>query len=256
MRRELQFASQPAFQRTQFEFAAHIRNPQSNPAPEGIEDRRLEIYRSLFFNNIEAFIANGFPILKSITDPERWTSMVRDFVHRHQSHSPYFLDIGSEFLHYLESERIAQPQDPLFMLQLAHYEWVELALDVSVVDFPDVRAEGDLLEDRPAISPLAWVMSYNYPVHLIGPDFQPTEMSADTTHIVIYRDRQMQVGFMEINLPTQQLLALLSQDKLTGRAALLQLSAELEYSSPDAILQFGGDLLSQLRSKDIICGFY
>jgi hypothetical protein len=44
------------------------------------------------------------------------------------------------------------------MLQLAHYEWVELALDVSTLDFPEVRQEGDLLESRPVISPLAWVM--------------------------------------------------------------------------------------------------
>ena len=256
MRKDLQVASQPAFQRAQFELAAHIRNPQSNPAPEGIEDRRLEIYRSLFFNNIEAFIANGFPILKSITDPERWTAMVRDFVHRHQSHSPYFLDIGAEFLHYLESERITQPQDPVFMLQLAHYEWVELALDVSVIDFPEVRKEGDLLENQPVISPLAWVMSYHYPVHLIGPGFQPTEASADTTQIVIYRDRQMQVGFMEINQTTHRLLQILDQNRLTGRAALVQLAAELGYSNPAAILEFGADLLSQLRSKDIICGIY
>ena len=245
MRKDLQVASQPAFQRAQFELAAHIRNPQSNPAPEGIEDRRLEIYRSLFFNNIEGFIANGFPILKSITDSDRWTSMIRDFVHRHQSHSPYFLDIGAEFLHYLESERISQPQDP-----------VELALDVSVIDFPEVREEGDLLENKPVISPLAWVMSYHYPVHLIGPDFQPTEASANTTQIIIYRDRQMQVGFMEINQTTQRLLQILDQDRLTGRNALLQLAAELEYSSPAAILEFGADLLSQLHSKDIICGLY
>ena len=256
MRKEHQIKSQPAFQRAQFELAAHIRNPQSNPAPEGIEDRRLEIYRSLFFNNIEAFIANGFPILKSITDPERWTIMIRDFVHRHQSHSPYFLDIGAEFLHYLESERISQPQDPVFMLQLAHYEWVELALDVSVIDFPEVREEGDFLEDQPVVSPLVWVMSYNYPVHLIGPDYQPEEESADTTHIAIYRDRQMQVGFMEINLATKRLLEILDQHRLTGRAALHQLAAELEYSNADAILKFGADLFSQLRSKDIICGLY
>ena len=182
--------------------------------------------------------------------------MARDFVHRHQSHSAYFLDIGSEFLHYLQSQRIPQPQDPLFMLQLAHYEWVELALDVSIIDFPEVQTEGDLLEDRPTVSPLAWVMSYNYPVHLIGPDFQPTEVSADATHIIIYRDRQMQVGFMEINRTTQRLLEILDKYKLTGRGALLQLAAELEYSNSDAILDFGAGLLSQLSSKDIICGFY
>jgi hypothetical protein len=98
-------------------------------------------------------------------------------------------------------------------------------------------------------------MSYNYPVHLIGPDFQPTEASSDATHIIVYRDRKMQVGFMEINRTTQRLLEILDKDKLSGRDALLQLATELEYSNPDAILEFGASLLSQLHSKDIICGF-
>ena len=93
-------SQRPSFQQTQIEFAAHIRSPESNPAPQGIEDRRMDIYRNLFFNNIQTFIANGFPILKSITDPEQWTAMVRDFVHHHQSQSPYFLQIGSEFFDY------------------------------------------------------------------------------------------------------------------------------------------------------------
>jgi hypothetical protein len=99
-------------------------------------------------------------------------------------------------------------------------------------------------------------MSYHYPVHLIGPDFQPTEASTDTTQIIVYRDRQMQVGFMEINQITQRLLQILDQNRLTGMAALLQLADELEYSNPDAILEFGANLLTQLRSKDIICGLY
>ena len=48
-------AQQKTFQHTQIEFAAHLRHPQLNAAPANIEDRRLEIYRSLFFNNIEGF---------------------------------------------------------------------------------------------------------------------------------------------------------------------------------------------------------
>ena len=40
--------------------------------------------------------------------------MVRDFVHRHQSLSPYFLEISQEFLRYLEAERIPLAQDPAF----------------------------------------------------------------------------------------------------------------------------------------------
>ena len=248
-------SKKPGFQQAQIEFAAHIRNPETNPAPEGIEDRRMNIYRNLFFNNIESFIASGFPILKSIIDPQQWTAMVRDFVHHHQSHSPYFLEIGTEFLHYLENERNPADSDPAFMLELAHYEWIELALDTSTLEFPEVNREGDLLADRPVVSPLAWPLAYNYQVQMIGPEFQPTPEQAVPTHLIVYRDRDLKIGFMETNATTTRLLELFHEESLTGREALLKLAAELNHPNPEALLQFGLDLLLQLHRKEIICGF-
>ena len=156
----------------------------------------------------------------------------------------------------MQSERIPQTTDPGFMLELAHYEWVELALDVSAIELPKVKLDGDLLADQPVISPLAWVLSYQYPVNRIGRDFQPSPEQADTTHIIVYRDRQMQVGFIEINPTTRRLLQILADEMITGRAALLKLAGELEHSNPDAMVEFGVELLTTLRSKDIICGFH
>ena len=37
-------------------FAAHLRDP-SNPAPPGIEARRMAVYRDLFYNAIEGLLA-------------------------------------------------------------------------------------------------------------------------------------------------------------------------------------------------------
>ena len=249
-------SQKPSFQQAQIEFAAHIRSPESNPAPQGIEDRRLDIYRNLFFNNIESFIANGFPILKSITDPDQWTVMVRDFIHHHQSHSPYFLEIGSEFLDYLQNEREPLENDPGFLLELAHYEWVELALDTSTVEFPEAKSDGDLLDDCPIVSPLAWPLSYSYQVQMIGPDFQPTADQAVPTHLIVYRNRSMQISFIETNATTCRLLELFREENQSGREALLKLAAELNHPNSEALLQFGLDLLLQLRSKEIICGFH
>ena len=60
------------------------------------------------------------------------------------------------------------------MLELAHYEWVELALDVSTLEIPsDVALTGDALDEHPVVSPTAWRLSYQYPVHKIGPHYQP-----------------------------------------------------------------------------------
>lgn len=94
----------PAFFKTQFDFAAHLRDPEVNRAPSGIEDRRMKIYRELIYNNIESFISSGFPILRSITKDDKWHSMVRDFVSHHNSSTPYFLEISQEFLQFLQEE--------------------------------------------------------------------------------------------------------------------------------------------------------
>ena len=40
------------FRDIQYAFAKHIRDPQNNPAPTDAEDRRMAVYRELFFNNL------------------------------------------------------------------------------------------------------------------------------------------------------------------------------------------------------------
>ena len=119
------------FQRLQRELAAHLRNPNRHPAPAGIEDRRLDIYRNLFFNNVNGFLRQGFPVLHSLLDDERWLRLARSFFENHTSKTPYFLQIPQEFVSFLASGQGSEPGDPVFMLELAHYEWMELVLDAS-----------------------------------------------------------------------------------------------------------------------------
>jgi len=246
----------PVFQRSQYALAAHLRNPEKNAPPAGLEDRRLGIYRELIYNNLEGFLASGFPILRELIEDTHWHNMVRDFLDRHQSHSPYFLEITQEFLQYLQEERGEVAGDPAFMLELAHYEWVELALDVSESEWPsDVDPEGDLLLGRPVVSPLAWNLSYQYPVHRIGPDFQPETPGPEPTFLIVYRDQRDAVQFMAANAVTVRLLQLLSgESPSTGREALSIVAAELQHPDPSALELMGLDLLQTLRAKDILCG--
>jgi len=244
------------FQQTQLDFAAHLRDPDNQPAPADIEDRRMAIYRGLIYNNIEGFISGGFPILRKIFSDEQWHDMVRDFIRHHKAHTPYFLEIGQEFLHYLQEQR-NNPNDPVFMLELAHYEWVELALDVSTEAFPaDLRQDAGDLNAIPVVSPLAWNLSYQYPVHLIGPEWQPQQPPESPTFLVVYRNRDDEVRFMEGNAATSRLLTLLDgENPLTGREALRILVEELKAPDPQAILNFGKELIQRLHSLSIIAGF-
>ena len=92
----------PDFVRRQYEFAAHIRDPERQAAPAGIEDRRMKIYRDLFFNNIESLLAGNFPVLRKLYDDACWKELVRDFYANHLCRTPLFPEIAREFLRYLQ----------------------------------------------------------------------------------------------------------------------------------------------------------
>lgn len=250
-------AAQPKFKRLQYAFTAHLRDPARHPAPPDVEDRRMQIYRELFYNNVEGFIASGFPVLRKLHDDTGWHHLVRDYFARHQSHTPFFHRIAEEFLRYLQDERGVQPEDPPFLKELAHYEWVEMALSISEaeLDFTGVQPDGDLLGGVPVPSPLAWNLAYQYPVHRISPDFRPTGPGAQPTHIVVYRDRRDQVGFLEINAVTARLLQLTEeQSGRTGRELLQAIAQELRHPDPAAVIDGGREMLEGLRRRDIILG--
>ena len=243
-----------SFQQTQYQFTRHLRDPRHYPAPTEIEDRRMGIYRDLIYNNIEGFISGAFPILRSITADDAWHGMVREFLASHQCQTPYFLEISQEFLNYLMQERGSRVGDLPFMLELAHYEWVELALDVATEVVPPSNDSGlSVLDGCPDISPLVWCLSYRFPVHQIGPAYQPVELPPEASFLVVYRNRADEVKFLEANAVTVRLLQLLQQEAgLTGRAALQRVAEELQHPNPVALEQDGKQLLDNLLSQEII----
>lgn len=244
------------FQGLQRDLAAHLRAPDQFLPPPKIEERRLAIYRDLIYNNIESFIASGFPVLRSLYSDEPWHEMVRDFVHHHTSTSPYFLQISEEFLTYLQNERGQREGDPSFLLELAHYEWVELALDVSTAEIPaNLSREGDVLNSVPVVSPLVWSLSYRYPVHRIGPIFQPKEPGENPTFLLVYRNRSDEVNFIEINAVTARLLQLASEEAATGEQLLTQIAAELPQVDKNSLRAFGIELLQKFLDNGVIAGF-
>jgi len=246
----------PEFMRKQYEFAAHIRNPELNNKPDDVEDHRMAIYRDLFYNNVEGFIANGFPILRKLYSDANWHAMIRDFFAHHQCETPYFLEISQEFLAYLENER-DEENDPIFINELAHYEWVELALNVDEEEIPTegVNPEGDFLAGTPILSPLAWLLSYQFDVQHIGPDYQPEQAPEQITTLVVYRDRNDEIGFLEINPMTAHLIQSIQLDESqTGQTLLENIALQLNHSDPTVVINGGLEIMEQLREADILLG--
>ena len=98
-------------------------------------------------------------------------------------------------------------------------------------------------------------MSYNSPVHRIGPDFRPTEPPAEATHLLVYRDRQDRVRFMQLSTVATLLLHRLKEsDGSTGLDILQGIARTLEHPNPDAVVKEGLRLLEDLRCRDVILG--
>ena len=242
---------------SQYAFTAHLRDPESNPLPEGIEDRRMKIYRDLLYNNVEGFISGGFPVLRTIYDDKNWHRMVRDFFAHHVSHTPFFLEISQEFLQYLQEERQPQPEDPAGLVELAHYEWVELALSIldKSIDMESIDPNADLLDGHPMLSPLAWPLAYEFPVHQMGPDNLPGEAPEQPTYLVVYRNRNDEVRFMEINPVTARLIHLLQEDDaITGNDALNKIVEEMQHPNPQVVIDGGHAALQELQQHGIVLG--
>jgi hypothetical protein len=243
--------------RLQEKFAAHIRDPDRQAAPTGIENRRMQIYRRLFFNNISSLLAGNFPVLRSLYDEKGWQRLARDFYAEHRCQTPLFPEIAKEFLRYLQDSRGTREGDPPFMLELAHYEWVELALSIDEREPADIAADpgGDLLEGRPVLSPLAWPLSYRFPVHRIGKAFRPDEAPDEPTHLLVYRDRTDEVRFMQLNDVTRLLIGLMGDEPdADGRTLLLRVAEAIGHPRPEKVVQSGAAVLQDLLERGVILG--
>lgn len=242
----------PEFQRYQYAFTAHIRDPRAQPRPAGVEARRMKIYSELLYNNLEGFLLTCFPVLRKVLGTRKWSALVRDFFRTHRSHTPYFRQIPDEFIQFLQNEWTLPAGYPPFTLALAHYEWIELVLSVSnrSVD-GTLEAAGDLLDGVPVLNPVLANLRYDWPVHRIAPrrKAQPAE-----TFLLVFRDADDTVQFSEINAFTARLLNLLESGALSGRAALETIASESRHPDPALVIQAGGALLADLRTRGAILG--
>ncbi|MCW4453278.1 putative DNA-binding domain-containing protein [Flavobacterium sp. MXW15] len=241
--------------RQQFALARHLRDPDAYPPPPGIEERRLRIYRELFLNNIDSLLAGNFPVIRRTLDDDAWRTLVRDFHARHRSRTPLFPEIGREFIRFLENRADQGSDDPPWLLELAHYEWIELALQLADDEVPAHDPHGDLLAGVPLPSPFARALAYRWPVHRIGPGFAPQAPPTAPTLILARRDAAGEVRFAEISPLVYRLLELLGDAApRSGRQRLEGLAAESGTTADDGFIAQGTALLLRMREEGTLLG--
>jgi hypothetical protein len=240
------------FQEFQISFGRHLRDPRGNQRPAGVPARRAGLYRELLRNNLEGFLLACFPVSREVLGPRRWRRLVDAFFRDARCQTPYFREIPREFLRWLNETPSLPVELPPWALELAHYEWVELALDVMDVPTPAHVPAGNLMDGCPVLAPALMNLAYQWPVHRIGPTRRPRKPKP--VQLVVYRDVADTVRFVELNPVSARLVALLQDGAVGGTAACLQIAMELQHPDPAAVLAHGAALLNELRDEGAILG--
>lgn len=235
------------WQKFQADFGRYLRDPEAENLPDGVVPRRAKVYEELLFNNLSGFINNCFPVCRSLHASSEWTALIRAFFRDWRCHSPRFNDIPKTFLDYLDSDISPALKYP-WLTQLAHYEWIELAVDTF--DESALTDTNSTLDIR--VNPSLRNLVYDWPVQKIGPDFLPEQ--PQTTCLLVYRNDQFRVSFTEVNIATHALVNLIEQGIGNRQSVLEQLAQDMQQSFSESFQLFGLDMIDQLINQQILFG--
>ena len=253
----------PDFQQYQHQFVDYLRNPLKNEVlPESLP-QGSRVYAKLLSSKMEGSGYNCFPISCQLLGAVRWKQLIQTFIRDHRCISPLYREIPDEFVDYLMNQQTPLKL-PEFIVELAHYEWMELVLETvkpsqSGNFFP---VKSDLLTVIPALNPVLHLLHYHYPVQNISasdPYWKNWESRLEPypqEAIILagLRDSNDKIHFIELNAVTTRLIELMQEGLSTGEQALLELAAEMHYGDHETILPFGTEILHQLEQQQIIIG--
>lgn len=242
-------------QEQQTTLGLYLRDPVNNAPPAEMALARVEVYRDLIFQNLSTLLSGTFAVLIKILGDDQWRLLVRIFLRDHRAKTPKFGEIAQEFVEFLANEPNALKPGawPPFMVELAHYEWVEMVLQQSDSEPLPSGSADNLLQQSLLISPLAWPLAYAWPVHLVGADFQPQTPPAQPTLLLVRRAEDWSVQFSELSPLAWRLLQRIADlPELNGGEQLEGLAREAgAIGSPDFI-ENGAQLLRQMHAQGVV----
>ena len=235
------------FERYQTDFTAHIRAPKLHKKPANVNTARMAVYQNAVFNNMAESVNVCFPVCQAVLGKRAWQKLMREFVANFAAASPIFKDIPAQFLQFITAKKELSS----YFAALAHYEWAELAVSHLPANNKDLSKKTDLLKQIPILAPHL-LLQYDFAVHKITKNKKPKQI--DITQILIYRNAEYEVKFIELNPMAFSLLKQLEEEKMAGAQALARLAEHTKHIDANVMVKFGGEMLHQLLDAGAILG--
>lgn len=214
----------------QAEFTNFLRQQTALPAGHP-QQQAFSLYQSLVHDNLSAAIEPCFPVLRQILPAERWHQLISLFIKQQSCRTPLFHQLPEQFVLFLQDQ--ALPDYP-FAADLAHYEWLELAVDTAP-DFNPALTTENIMDRLWPAHPAIQVAAYQYPVDQIAPQALPS--APEACYMLVYRNQQQTVNFVRINELTYVLLNSLFTHSLTPRQTVKALCDQYPSLPSDKLLE-------------------
>ncbi|HAT8252078.1 TPA: hypothetical protein JA489_14375 [Legionella pneumophila] len=211
------------------------------------DERRLNIYRELLLNNLHEVVSPCFPVLLSILPNEIWWQMLKDVLKNQQIITPIFHELPLCIVNYLKAHPM--PAYP-FAHELAHYEWVELEVELSEPQKTEASTGAiSLLEQTWQLSFTARLLEYNYEVDKISLDYQPKTEAK--TYLIVYQ-MEGDVEFLKINELSFQLLSMMLHESMSARNIIQMLCETYSQLNENELISACIPLITQLYDEQVL----
>ncbi len=217
------------------------------PAPEGIDARRMAVYRRLCIDSLDSLLAGSLPRLQAQLGDACWRDTVEHYYARHACHTPLFPQIAGEFAAWLGVQ--ADLALPGWVAELAHYESTQQALHIEARDTGQQPLHAPQAGSVLALSPLVRVLGYQWPVHEdAGQNGAPTTMP---TLLLLRRLGDFSLQVQELSPLAYALLSAFGDDGARAEDAL-QVLADLHGVAADELRTACIPLLGELCAAGVL----
>ena len=238
-----------ALRQFQEAFGGYLRRQAHDDDDSALVPERVgRLYQELIFNSVANFPQQCFPICKRLLG-EQFDTLCRAFFQDYPLHSPYFTQINQDFVRFLES----QPSLPEGVAELAHYEWVELLVDIDSDKKPIVVLASD--EGDIALNPSLQNLHYGHAVHLMTPMSDLADLKACETFLLMYRRSDDSVETMQTNALTHLLIEFMQHSDVVYASAdelLMTFLASIGGEMNASMTAFFAELLDELLVKQVL----
>lgn len=186
---------------SQQQFSAAVR--AVNPSSTRFDQDKVQLYQSLLRNNLDACVNRCFPILRQLLPSKIWAELIINFLAQGKGKTPLYLQLPYEFVEYIQENPI---EGYPFAADLAHYEWIELDLEMADCNEKPHLNIPPVLDVPWRLAAASRLLAYDFPVDTISVQHGPQEPSP--CYFLVHK-QDVQVVFIKLSVQSYQILQLM-----------------------------------------------